>query len=116
MKTQSATEKPCRPVVAVTSERQTGVTDQLREHGQPVFLFEWRQRPRALEPEKVLEAMIGALRRVEFDPDVDAVVMTGQLVYVSSLLSAVLLEHRRANLLVFDAVNERYLARRVRLK
>jgi hypothetical protein len=38
-------------------------------------------------------------------------VLSGQLVYVSVLLAAALMEHGRVNLLVFDAVNERYVAR-----
>jgi len=110
----STATKTGRPFVAVTSERNLALATQLDGHGEPVFLFEWRSRPRPFEPEKILELTIAALRARDFDPDSDAVVFTGQLVYVATLLAAVMMEHGRANVLVFDAVNERYVARRMK--
>jgi hypothetical protein len=100
-----------RPFVAVRSDKQPRMEEQLAEHGAPVYLFDWDQRPRAFETERMLDRVIEQLKAREFDPERDALVLSGQLVYVSVLLAAALMEHGRVNLLVFDAVNERYVAR-----
>ena len=100
-----------RPFVVVENDRQPKLAEQLAEHGAPVYLFEWSKRPRAFEVDKMLDLTVAALRAREFDPARDSLVLTGQLVYVSVLLAAATMEHGRVRVLVFDAVNERYVAR-----
>lgn len=100
-----------RPILVMQDQRQKCIDEQLASFGDAHYLFEYRNRPRAFEAQRCIETMISRLQEINFNPDKDFIVMTGQLIYVSLLLTAAISSYSKLHILIFDAANERYVMR-----
>lgn len=71
--------------------------------------------PSPFRTQELVERLETELSLLEFNPSVDYIGLTGSTIHVSLLTAAVAANHEVFNVLMFDAVEDRYVIREIDL-
>lgn len=75
-------------------------------YGEIVYLIDDYLAP--FDPDKTIQHIRHKLNETNFDPNEDAIALTGASILVSMFLSVLTYDHRKIKTLLFDARTEKY--------
>lgn len=75
-------------------------------YGKIVYLIDEYLSP--FDPDETLRRMRGRLDQLKFNPDQDAIVLTGASILISMFLSALTYDYHKIKTLLFDARTGKY--------
>lgn len=88
-------------------------TDDSKRYGENESILPVGHRLSPLKPNDFTRLVLDRLDEMEFDPDLDYFVMSGDLRFVSMCLAIMLDKYDGVNMLMFDAVTGHYEVRRI---
>lgn len=75
-------------------------------YGEVIYLIEDYLSP--FNPDETIQRIRDRLKRINFDPNSDAIALTGTSILISLFLSILTYDYKKIKVLLFDARTEKY--------
>lgn len=81
--------------------------------GEVLYLYQHKERRPSVFSHALLKDVFSRMEEAEYDPDIDFVVVTGNMAMVTLVVTSLVARDGTVNLLLFDSAQEEYVQRTV---
>lgn len=109
MNTTNAATRKARAIV-IEQHSKYELSDAKR-FGRITYLFRREEYRSSIWSKEYVKEVLDALQHLDYDPEIDYIVIVGYQVTLTLAISAILTRYRRIQVLLYSAVEQKYIPR-----